>query len=259
MGQFWEQVWRKGRDGQSPVRGHSLPGAGLALRRLALALVLGVALGLGGCLRYDLGIEFKTPHQGVLVQHIQWAQGGDALGTAWQGALRERVQQVGGSLRLQEGQGLEIRVPFANARDLAQRFNQFFGSDGGEPLRLPGNLPVTAHLDWQQGNWLLAIYTRLSLSLDLTALPDSQTFGPPRLQGVPWFTGQVNLSTPWGWHPVGQKGESGSPLALVPGQVNTFTAEFWLPSPIGVGALGIAAAIALGYRLKYPPAPRPPR
>ena len=226
------------------------------MRWLTLGGIILMAGLLTGCFQYDLALHFDHPHHGQVVQRLHWS-GTSALGPGtspdWQRQLGERVRQVGGQVRSPAPDTLEITLPFTNGRDLVHRFNQFFGSEApGTPLTLPGGAPLTAHLDLHQGNWLLAVYTQLTLEVDLRALPDGSALGAPRLQAVQWFTGQVTLETPWGWRsPTLPDQGAEVPWPLAPGQLNTVEASFWLPSPIGIGAGIIALLVMGGYGLKY--------
>jgi hypothetical protein len=39
--------------------------------------------------------------------------------------------------------------------------------------------------------------------------------------------------------------------SLVVGTVNQIEADFWVPSPIGIGAVAIALLVLLGYGIRY--------
>ncbi|WP_162160878.1 DUF3153 domain-containing protein [Leptolyngbya sp. PCC 6406] len=244
-------------------------------RWLRLLVVLGTLL-LTGCIQYDLDLKFDSQTHGQVVQRLHWVGGAATapeLRQDWQQALAARSRQVGGRLRSPSPDTLEIIVPFNNGGDLAHRFNQFFGSEGtGTPLTLPSGEPVSAHIDLTQGNWIVAIYTHLTLSLDLRAVPDGATLPASRLQSVRWLTGQVSFTTPWGlrWAQTSQGTEAetegtekiaetnggnqppeSNPWPLIPGQINTYEAGFWVPSPIGIGAIAIALFVTMGYGFKY--------
>jgi hypothetical protein len=127
------------------------------------------------------------------------------------------------------------------------------------PLTLPTGESIQGHLDLLQGNWIVAIHNTLTLSLDLRGVPDGSSLPTTGLQRVQWFTGNLTLTTPWGLQAVhtapspggNEFGHSANHWSLVPGQVNTLTVRFWVPSPIGIGAIAIALLGAIGYLLKY--------
>lgn len=230
------------------------------LRPVIWVLTWVLALGLTGCIQYDLDLQFDSQTHGQVVQRLQW-QGGAAAEQLqqWQRPLRARMQAVGGQLRSPQPDTLELVLPFYGGPDLVQRFNQFLGSDLDlPPLTLPTGEPIQGHLDLTQGNWIVVIHNTLSLSLDLRGVPDGSNLPTPRLQAVQWFTGGLTLTTPWGVQAVatdlGTAGDnlgSGNRWSLVPGQVNHLTVQFWVPSPIGIGAIAITVLMAMGYLIKY--------
>lgn len=221
---------------------------------LRVILVL-VAVLLTGCLQYDLDIEFDSQTHGQLVQQLHWRSGAIAPRSAsgdWLQVLTERTRAVGGKLRFIADDRLEITVPFNNGKELETRFNQFFGQpDQGLPFTLPGGEPIQAALSIQQTNRLLAIYNHISLHVDLTAVPDLADTVLPLLQETQLFTGRITLTTPWERRSPDQEGAAKRNWSLVPGKVNQIEAEFWVPSPIGIGAVAIALLVTLGYGVKY--------
>jgi hypothetical protein len=224
-------------------------------------MVLLSALGLTACIQYDLDLQFDSQTHGQVVQRLQW-QGGESVAQlqAWQQPLRERVKAVGGKVRSPQPGTLEVILPFYSGPDLVQRFNQFLSAETAQPpLTLPTGEAIQGHLDLLQGNWIVAIHNTLTLSLDLRGVPDGASLPTPGLQRVQWFTGDLTLTTPWGLKAVqtapspggNEFGHSTNHWSLVPGQVNTLTARFWVPSPIGIGAIAISLLGAIGYLLKY--------
>jgi hypothetical protein len=241
--------------------------AGFLSRLLRVLLVGGMVL-LTGCIQYDLDLQFDSQTHGQIVQRLHWSNGGAVSAAqlqAWQSPLGDRVRQVGGQLRQVDPLTLEVTVPFHNGADFVDRFNRFFGGDAvHEPLTLPTGDTLAATATLSQGNWIVALFNRLSLTVDLRALPDGEALPGARLQSVQWWTGAIALSTPWGLRgvtaspgalpgpPLGTtEEEARGQWALVPGQVNHLEVTFWLPSPIGIGLLGIGGLVAIGYGLRY--------
>ena len=71
-----------------------------------------------------------------------------------------------------------------------------------------------------------------------------------------------SLNTPWGARSnetavagaiVSKSFQEGKELVwkLKPGEINYLEAVFWIPSPVGIGALIIALFVAAGISLKY--------
>ena len=85
-------------------------------------------------------------------------------------------------------------------------------------------------------------YQHLSRSLTNTRLP--------LLQGQQFLTGRIQVSAPWVELPSGALASSET-WALIPGEVNEIAANFWVPSPIGIGAAAIALLVLVGYACKY--------
>ncbi|MGD1908091.1 MAG: DUF3153 domain-containing protein [Leptolyngbyaceae cyanobacterium] len=223
--------------------------------RLAQTVLLLTLLLLTGCVEYDLDIQFDSQTHGQMVQQFHWAGTAPPQQfVAWQSALAERVQTVGGTVKWADGTTATATVPFNNGAELEQRFNQLF-AEGDSGLVLPGGETVSATLKLAQGNWIFAIRNHLAVTFDLTAVPTGKRLGTPVLEQVEVLTGQVNLTTPWGINSVKADGaETGGKSAywpLYPGQVNPIEADFWVPSPIGIGAAAIALLVTVGYSLRY--------
>jgi len=216
--------------------------------------LLGCLLLLTGCLQYDLAVQFDSQTHGQLVQRIYWRGGEVAAYPEWsQGLqmLRDRAAAVGGDAHFLEHQTFEIAIPFNNGQELESKFNQFFDpEDSPTPLTLPSGEPVSAHLSLRQGNWLGVIFNHLNLRFDLTAVPDLTATGLPLLQGKQLLSGQVTVAAPWVRSLTGEVMPSRS-WTLIPGAVNEIEADFWVPSPIGIGAAAIALLVLIGYALKY--------
>lgn len=237
-----------------------LPG----VRRAIFGMLALAALLLSGCIQYDLDIQFDSQTHGQVVQRVQWqgAAGSTAEIDAWVAQWMNRASAVGGSAKRLTNGGLKIVLPFYNGADLVQRFNQFFAPPEGEAaFTLPDGDTLTAELHLQQGNWLVAIHNQLTLRVDLTAVPDLLASAPPVLQGIQLLEGSFSLTTPWGLdrhtaiapNAVNSDPDAASAIAhwpLTPGTVNEFEIGFWVPSPIGIGAIAIAAWVALGYAIQ---------
>ena len=217
-------------------------------------LLLGMLL-LAGCLQYDLDLQFDSQTHGQFVQQLHWRGSAIAPNTEldpWLQILIDHAEAVGGKLRFLPDNGLEITVPFNNGRDLEARFNQFFNpSEAETPFTLPSGEPIQAELSLRQGNWILAIYNHISLRIDLTAVPDLTAAQLPLLQTAQLLEGSITLTTPWGVSSPVPEMPSAETWLLITGTVNQFEADFWVPSPIGIGALAIALLVTVGYVLKH--------
>ena len=81
--------------------------------------------------------------------------------------------------------------------------------------------------------------------------PDGEPLASPgSLLGL-----EFQLQTPWGASvtapglPLQRQGNTLT-WTLQPGQLNHLEADFWIPSPIGLGALGIGLLLVLGLGLQ---------
>jgi len=181
---FWGRGWRSGRS-------------------WLLAIVV---MGLGGCGRYELGIQFDSQTAGTIVQHLSldrdlWVLS-PRLGEQWFSQIQSQWQapalghpapnltlEFPGSpgkppdppkppklqgIQHQEPGEIFWRLPFYGTRDLVQKFNQLFDRpldrpQSREPWR--GALPeVSARLELDQDNRGLALRNHLHLTLNLGAL-----------------------------------------------------------------------------------------
>lgn len=224
--------------------------------------IVGCVLLLTGCLQYDLDIQFDSQTHGQLLQRLHWRGAEVATSAEWsQGlqVLHDRTAAVGGTTRFLDEQTVEIAIPFNNGAELEIKFNDFFAPEGSAtPFTLIGGDPITAQLSLQQGNWFGVIFNHLNIRFDLTAVPDLTETGLPLLQGQQLLTGNVEVTAPWVRRPSLSAGESltgelipSAQWSLVPGEVNDIEVDFWVPSPIGIGAAAIALLVLIGYALKY--------
>ncbi len=248
---------------------------GLARWRLVWVSLLAVMM-LSGCVNYEVGLNFSTPHRGTIVQHIKLGQRFTALSgqsaEQWLVTLERRIKALGGSANHLSSQEVIVTIPFYNGEDLVQRFNQFFKAspEAGslQPLELSSLNP---HLGLRQTNALLAIRNHLSYDVDLRSLGVVAADGSQLLNTSSLLELQLGLSTPFGatiLEPMThvervEMLQNGRSLVWVlkPGQENHLEAVFWLPNPLGIGIVVIALAVTGGavlrYRIMQPPVTLP--
>ena len=94
------------------------------------------------------------------------------------------------------------------------------------------------------------IFNHVDIQFDLTGVPDLTATRLPLLQQQQLLIGNVQLQAPWVRLPTGELTAS-EQWSLVPGELNTLAADFWVPSYIGIGAAAIALLVLIGYGLKY--------
>jgi len=259
-------------------------------------VLLGVlALGLSGCMEYDVGIRFNSQTSGAIVQDIHLNRLTTVSAVTfenWFESLEQETRQLQGFSRRRSPQDLELTLPFVNGADLVQKFNQLFDrsqtgnvaqANNAESEGATGLFPLTARIELTQQNALLAIRNHLDLWVDLTRLGMTTPEGDRLLDMDPLLRLNFYIETPWGvqWNTdsAASKGSSSSAVSspspvstastgskasaaskgsiqgnrathtLRSGEINHLTATFWIPSPVGIGALGILLLVMMGQRL----------
>ena len=221
---------------------------------------------LTGCVKYNVGINFESQVRGEIVQHIKLGKQLNSFSPEaaeeWLNSIEQRSRQVRGKIKHISKQEVAITIPFNNGAELADKFNQFFNPvDKKKSSSLNTSLPeIKSKLSINQNNLLLVLRNRLTYNIDLTAFSlsitdkDNIIVSPGTLLDL-----EFSLNTPWGARSIETTPNSITPdkhenrliWTLKPGQVNHIEAVFWLPSPIGIGALFIAIFVWIGMFLKY--------
>jgi Protein of unknown function (DUF3153) len=235
----------------------SIMGRFLNARWQHLARLLGVllmAVALSGCVEGQVGITFDSPHSGQVVQHLKLDT---PLAQSWLQDLEQRAQGSGGRVTRRSGQELDIVLPFTNAADLERRFNTFFNPAGPSA----GAALPSSHLTVTSSNLLLWQRLHLVYDLDLAALGLQGSDGQVLASSGELVDLDFGLTTPWGAgsrsgprNPSVQRQGNSLHWQLQPGQTNHIEAWFWMPSPLGWGAVLIALLIVIGTWLKLPTA-----
>ncbi|MEB3310699.1 MAG: DUF3153 domain-containing protein [Snowella sp.] len=233
-----------------------------------LPLALLVMTFLSGCVRYDVGINFNEQHQGEIIQHIQLGQQLTTLSQAetdkWLASLESRAKALQGRTQRLSAQEMIVKIPFANGKELAEKFNLFFNPNPpknttkakADQLDL---LQLKADLAIDQKNWIFVDRNHLTLTVDLRALGVLSNQGniivsPGSLidlefaLNTPIFTRSVDGETT-----LSPESKTRSQLVwkLKPGQINTLEAVFWVPSYLAIGTVVIIALCLGGFYLKY--------
>jgi len=233
------------------------------IQSLCKRLFLLLPLFLTGCVHYDVGINFAGLHQGQIVQHIQLGEQLTSFSQAdvedWLGSLEERAKQLGGRTERLSPQEMALTIPFANAQQLESKFNRFFNPN--KRSQPPSELvQLDSQLSAQQNNFLLFQHTHLKLKIDLTALgtikgDNSRIVGANSLLDL-----EFRLKTPWGMEIMAPNPAANSSLVkqtgretiwyLKPGEINEMEVAFWLPEPLGFGAIAILVFVYIGISIK---------
>ncbi|MGB3510400.1 MAG: DUF3153 domain-containing protein [Microcoleaceae cyanobacterium] len=225
---------------------------------------------MSGCVQYEVGINFESQTHGEIVQHIKLSDklinfSGEVV-SEWLNSVETRVKNLQGKTKKISNQEIIVTIPFSNGADLEEKFNRFFQPIESEDEEnysedIEANLPrLISHIEVSQQNLFLALRNKLSMNLDLESLSVLSTansnivLNSGRLLDL-----QFRLITPWGFTNIQETGKNviysqdnhQIIWTLKPGELNTLDAVFWIPSPIGIGAILIVAFVYGGIALKY--------
>ena len=225
-----------------------------------------------GCVQYDVGVNFESQTRGEIVQHIKLGERLTSFSSEtvrdWLNSVEQRVRLLNGKTKRLSETEVMVTIPFNNGAELQNKFNKFYnpiaqtGKKSPVASRLETDLPkFESHMDVKQNNLLLVLRNRLSLELDLRSLSLLSSNGSLLLSPGGLLELDFSLNTPWGAASietvagalVPESYQQGKQLVwkLKPGEVNYLEAIFWIPSPVGIGALIIALFVAAGIALKY--------
>ena len=240
-----------------------------------LWMLLLASLLLSGCVNYDVAVNFDGQHRGAIVQHIKLGERltsfSGSTAQQWLDSLERRARRLQGKTRRISNQEMMVTIPFNNGAELETKFNQFFNPTSKQGAKAvndlePGLPEIKSHLNLGQSNLLLLQRNWLSYDLDLRSLGTLSADGNRLLSPGALLELEFSLKTPWGARSVKTANalapetyQKGRQLVwrLLPGQQNHLEAVFWLPSPLGVGAIAIALLVAAGIYLRYQVLPAP--
>lgn len=224
---------------------------------------------LTGCVNYDVGINFSSPHQGNIVQHITIGQQLNSLDRndikKWFNSIESRSHQLQGKVKKLNSEELLITIPFHNGRELASKFNQLFHSEIPVTSAIattenPDLNKLDSQIALQQNNLIFVERNSLDLTIDLRALNILTHQGKITVDSERLIDLEFQLNTPWlaysksaenTLQPITKSQNKQLVWHLQPGEINHIKAVFWLPSPLGLGAVAIILLMILGFYLKY--------
>lgn len=224
---------------------------------------------LTGCVQYDVGINFNSPHQGNIVQHITVSEQLNNLDRneikKWLNSIESRAYQLQGKVKKVNSEDLLVTVPFHNGRELASKFNQLFHSDVPVTSAVateenPNLTKLDSQISLQQSNLILVERNSLNLIIDLRALDILTHQGKIIVDSDRLIDLEFKLNTPWlaysksetnNLQPIKEPQTKQLVWHLQPGAINQIQAVIWLPSPLGLGTLAIIILMISGFYLKY--------
>jgi hypothetical protein len=236
---------------------------------LLFPLVCCLLIFLTGCVRYDVGINFDSPHQGEIVQHIAIKKQVNNLDRVdvkkWLNSVESRSHQLQGKVKKFNAEELLVSIPFHNGQELTSKFNQLFHSEIPVTSALatsenPDLTKLNSQITLKQSNLILVERNSLDLIIDLRALNILTHQGKIIVDSDRLIDLKLQLNTPWLAYSVSEASNlqpqpSSQTKQLVwqlqPGEINHIQAVFWLPSPLGLGTLAIIFLMIVGFYLKY--------
>jgi len=221
---------------------------------------------LSGCVQYEVGINFQSQTHGEIVQHIKLAKKlrnfSREIVSDWLKSLETRTYELEGKTKRISRQDILVTIPFNNGAELEEKFNSFFQpidsveSQNYSPETTVDLPKLASHIDVNQNNFFVALRNQLSMNLDLRLSTSNNkvVINPNEFLDV-----EFQLTTPWGFRNI-QSSENNTVYyqndreiiwKLKPGEINSLDVVFWVPSPIGIGAILISLFVYLGIALKY--------
>jgi hypothetical protein len=236
-----------------------------------VGVILLVTVTLSGCVQYDVGVNFNSQTHGEIVQRIQLSERLTSFSSTtvkeWLDSIDRRARDLEGRTKRTSSQGLMVTIPFNNGAELERKFNRFFNPVEQNTAKelseeMERDLPqLSSNLDIRQNNFILVLRNRLALDLDLRSLGFTSNEGDVLVSPSSLLELDFRLNTPWGARSIAQGENALMPepnrdstqllWQLQPGQINHIEAVFWLPSPVGIGAVLIILFVTGGFYLKY--------
>ncbi|MBD2336279.1 DUF3153 domain-containing protein [Calothrix sp. FACHB-156] len=240
-----------------------------------LWVVVLASLLLTGCVQYDVGVNFSNSNHGELVQHIKLGErltsfSGDYV-YEWLNSIERRARKLEGKTKRISPEEVIVTIPFTNGQELQEKFNEFFSSrinQKTEPVAAESDseLPkVESNVLIEENNFLLLVRNRLIYDLDLRSLSLIASDGNVLANTGSILDLDFSLKTPLGAQniPIGENPIEPEKInnqlvwKLRTGELNHIEVVFWLPSPLGIGALLIALFVWGGIYLRYTFMPDP--
>lgn len=229
-------------------------------RQLAI-LFCTIAIGLSGCVKYDTGVTFSSLNYGEIVEHIQLGEQLNSFNQqavqTWIASIEQRTKQAEGTIERISDREFKIIIPFNNAQELVSKIDRYFNPT---PANRENRAKFNAHMQINQSNFLLVVRNQLIYDIDLRSLSPKSNDLQAAVAAQNFVDLDFSLQSPWGvqnsdapGNIVGEKVSNKNQVhwQLKPGKLNHLDAIFWLPNPLGIGAILIILISGGGYYLKY--------
>jgi Protein of unknown function (DUF3153) len=229
-------------------------------RQLAI-LFCTIAIGLSGCVKYDTGVTFSSLNYGEIVEHIQLGEQLNSFNQqavqTWVASIEQRTKQAEGKIERISDREFKVIIPFNNAQALVAKIDRYFNP---APVNREDKAKFNAHMQINQSNFLVAVRNQLIYDIDLRLLSLKSSDSQAAVEAQNFADLAFSLQSPWGvqnsdapGNIVGIKVPNQNQVhwQLKPGELNHLDAIFWLPNPLGIGAILIILISGGGYYLKY--------
>ena len=237
-------------------------------RRLTIVFCT-IAIALSGCIKYDTGVNFSSLNYGEIVEHIQLDEQLNSFSQAavqsWIASIEARTKQAQGQIERIADREIKVTIPFNNTQELIDKIDRYFNPDS---VKIGSASKFNSHMQINQSNFLLAVRNHLIYDIDLRSLSlaklpaTSSQSTDARVSIAPdnFVDLDFSLQSPWGVKNSDAPGsiigvrttkDSRMNWQLKSGELNHIDAIFWLPNPLGIGAILIILISIGGYYLKY--------
>lgn len=231
-------------------------------RQLAIGFwSIAIALSLSGCVKYETRVNFYSLNYGEIIEHIQLGEQLSRFSQnavrAWVASIESRTKAAQGRIEWSNDRELKAIIPFHNIQELTTKINRYFNPDS---TTTKGRSPFNSHLSIDQNNFLVAVRNHLIYDIDLRSLIVNSTDPQVAITSKNSVDLNFSLQSPWDVsnsrdsdNLIGSKNSSDRLMMwrLQPGKLNHIEAIFWLPNPLGIGAILIILLGLSGYYLKY--------
>lgn len=229
-------------------------------RRLTI-LCCSIAICLSGCVKYDTGINFSSLNYGEIVEHIQLGEQLNSFSQqavrAWIASIEQRTKLAQGHIDRLSDRELKVIIPFNNAQELVTKIDRYFNPNLTDSQSVS---KFNTHIQINQNNFLVVVRNHLTYDIDLRSLAATPNDTQASVGSANFVDLNFSLQSNWGVsningtsNAVGVKNLNDNRVSwqLKPGQLNHIDAIFWLPNPLGIGAIIITLISAIGYYIKY--------
>jgi hypothetical protein len=229
-------------------------------RQLAILFCI-IAIGLSGCVKYDTGVTFSSLNYGEIVEHIQLGEQLNSFNQkavqTWIASIEQRTKQAEGKLERISDRDFKVIIPFNNVQQLVAKIDRYFNPT---PVDREDKAKFNAHMQINQSNFLLAVRNQLIYDIDLRSLSLKSSDSQVAVAAQNFVDLNFRLQSPWGVTSsdapenlvgVNVPNQNQVQWQLKPGELNHLDAIFWLPNPLGIGAILIILISGGGYYLKY--------